>query len=185
MANRPFCTLTQQPIAPHLHTLALPCTHTFSYPAFLEYCTTCTRDRPSEKLKCPNCRERIRLVILTTHNDGATSDESATVRFKYNGISYEMLLPSKLPSTEDEDELIRRTLKIPRGKMKVIGKRGTKSFAVLGTHEMLFAASAAAVPPLSMRFWDSFALPLLGFLEKALRLVSSFFQSMITPPKRD
>jgi len=185
-----ICSLTQSPIPPSDRTLLLPCSHVFTTSAFVSFLcsTTSTSGSGSTSLCCPNCRAAVKLACVTTFPDTQTALEEATIRFKYSSISWELLLPSKLPTIEAEDELIRKLLCIPSGRMKCLGRRGTaKPFTVMGSHEAVHEKAGQASPPWYARlyqshfgqfkFWDA--------LKFSFNLVRSFFASMVDAPKQD
>lgn len=126
------CTLTQEPLNIG-HTAMLNCSHSFTATAFIAYQA---RSRSSSgSLSCPNCRSTIKGVLLDRRKPTELEDDGRTIVFKYGKILYNLVVPTSLPCTPDYyDEMIRELLCIPKGRIRFIGKRGTKSFTVIGSH---------------------------------------------------
>ena len=158
----------------------------------LHIASTKSSSKPS---KCPNCRALIKGVLHDARKlCDAALDEGRELSFKHGRIRYTLLLPSNAPEFHDED-LIRTTLSIPRGRARFLGVKGTKGYTVIGEHSA--RPATLAVDP-----GGAFGGGLLWNLARLLRplrrplelfrrgvewgwgVLSLFFKTVLEPPPK-
>jgi hypothetical protein len=186
-----ICYLSLKTVGPGLdglnYSILLPCRHGYTTSDLV---LQMARDRvKAGRYVCGICEEAPAKLQVFNVPSSASSSPHRVIHCRYCSLDVDIVVPQSGGGgvVPDDTEVIRRTLSIPKGKMKVLAN--AKRVVILGTHEKIYEfderkemVTAARTQVANARGFLSTAF---RFLLDFVRVIPSFFISMFRPPKRD
>ena len=154
------------------------------------------RDRLKGKYVCGICLAApAKLVVYSCPSSSAAKAPRRIIATRYNTLDIDIVVAhtsatttSATTTTLEDAEVIRSTLSIPKGKMKLL-PTSSKRVVVMGTHEKVYEfdkqQQSATAAETRVATFKSFVESAWRIVREIVMAVPSFFLSMIRPPKRE